>query len=359
MGHQSHRRETLDYLRAEEAANWVQILGDPSHEQRADFVSWLKSSPQNVADFVFMLGLDEALKDIDPRRTHDIASLVAQVDPRVAPFPLTAGTRAPARAHREMPRRPWRKAGVAAACALALVGGLLILLSNARGPRTLRTDIGEQHSFELPDGSIVQLNADSHATIHFSATARQVRLLRGEALFRVHHEPARPFQVVTDEATIEDHGTQFDVYARPETTRISVLEGRVSVASNPAPLESSGAALRRPPAARAVQPVSLEAEEEASVDRTGNVVRGKTPVSDSVAWRQRRLVFRQESLARIAEEFNRYNRRRLVIEDPGASDRLYTGVFDADDPDSLADLLARDPSLIVDRRDREVTVRTR
>lgn len=358
MGHDSHRRKTLAYLRAEEAANWVQILGDPSHEQRADFVSWLKCSPQNVEDLVFMLGLDDALQHIDPQRSHDIASLMAQIDPQVTSFPDAAGRRAAPRAHRPALRRPWRKAGLAAACALAL-GGWLLILSNGTAPQTLHTDVGEQRSFELQDGSIVQLSADSRATVRFSPTLRQVRLLRGEALFRVHHDPARPFRVTTDEATVEDQGTQFDVYARADTTRIAVLEGRVSIAPRPAPFESSVASSRSGDTVRAVQPLSLGADEEASIDRTGHLVRGKNPVSDAVAWRQRRLVFRGESLARIAEEFNRYNRRRLVMGDSDASSRLYTGVFDADDPDSLADLLARDPSLIVNRTNREVTVRTR
>lgn len=359
MGHESHRRTTLAYLRAEEAANWVQILGDPSHGQRADFVSWLKSSPQNVAEFVFMLGLDDALEHIDPQRSHDIASLLAQLAPAVVPFSRPGQTRpAPYHTPTRSTGRAWRKAGVAAACALAL-GGWLLILANGTASQTLHTAVGEQRSFALQDGSIVQLNADSRATVRFSATLRQVRLLRGEALFRVHHDPARLFQVMTDEATVEDQGTQFDVYARADTTRIAVLEGRVSIVPHPAPIEPSAGDTRKPSAVRALPPVSLGADEEASIDHSGTLIRGKNPVSDSVAWRQRRLVFRRESLARIAEEFNRYNRRRLVVADPDASSRLYTGVFDADDPDSLADLLARDPSLIVDRKDREVTVRTR
>jgi hypothetical protein len=47
-------------------------------------------------------------------------------------------------------------------------------------------------------------------------------------------------------------------------------------------------------------------------------------------------VFRNDSLADIAEEFNRYNRTlQMRVEGAEASDRRLSGVFDADAPESL------------------------
>ncbi len=346
-----HRRKAaLDYLRAEEAASWVQILLDPTPEQRARFIVWLKSVPQNVEDFLFMLSLDDALESIDRHRAQDIAALMAQVDPHVVPFPSRPSPPyiPPSDPRRALQYRPWRAAGVVCLAAL-VIGGGLFAVTKGSGSSELRTGIGEQRSFELKDGSIVQLNARSYATVHFSGIARQIWLHEGEALFRVRHERERPFQVITDAATVEDQGTQFDVYARPESTRVAVLEGSVTVRPNG----------RAPTGHLAVQLLSLEADQEANVDHTGSMIRSKNPVADAVAWRQRRLVFRQESLARIAEEFNRYNRRQLVVEGAGMSSRLYTGVFDADDPDSLADVLARDSGVDVQKTADKLTVRAR
>ena len=75
--------------------------------------------------------------------------------------------------------------------------------------------------------------------------------------------------------------------------------------------------------------------------------------------RIRRLVFRQQTLDRIVAEFNRYNSRQMRLEGAGVASRVFTGVFDADDADSLAQVLARDPSLSVSYLDHVIVVNAR
>jgi transmembrane sensor len=83
-------------------------------------------------------------------------------------------------------------------------------------------------------------------------------------------------------------------------------------------------------------------------------------ISETTAWWQRRLVYRNETLAHIVEDFNRYNRRRIQLEGEAVMQRPYTGVFDADDPESLALALASDPELAVERlADGTIVVRAR
>jgi len=62
---------------AEDAAEWLAVLENGSHEDRAVFVAWLKKSPQHVAEILQMLELDAALSDLLPR---DPAA--ASVEPR-------------------------------------------------------------------------------------------------------------------------------------------------------------------------------------------------------------------------------------------------------------------------------------
>jgi len=50
---------------------------------------------------------------------------------------------------------------------------------------------------------VVYLNTHSHVAIRFTAHTREVRLLDGEALFRVHHDTSRPFRVSTDDAVVQ------------------------------------------------------------------------------------------------------------------------------------------------------------
>jgi transmembrane sensor len=80
-------------------------------------------------------------------------------------------------------------------------------------------------------------------------------------------------------------------------------------------------------------------------------------VTDTVAWRERRLVFNDRRLDQIVSEFNRYRTSPIRLEGAGVSDRVFTGVFDADDADSLIEVLARDPALAIDKSPEGVVVR--
>ena len=46
----------------------------------------------------------------------------------------------------------------------------------------------------LPDGSVIELNAGAEIAVNFTPAQRGVRLLRGEALFAVAHNPGSPFR---------------------------------------------------------------------------------------------------------------------------------------------------------------------
>jgi transmembrane sensor len=88
-------------------------------------------------------------------------------------------------------------------------------------------------------------------------------------------------------------------------------------------------------------------------------VREVNNVTDTVAWRERRLIFREQTLGEIVSEFNRYRSEPIRLQGSGVLERVYTGVFDADDADSLVQVLARDPALAVDRSGDAIVVRLR
>jgi len=355
----------LEFLHAQQASAWVQVLLDPTAEQRAAFVKWLKDSPRNVRDFLFMLTIEQALDHLDSHRVRDIEALLSQADGRVVSLTgaLPLGPAAPriptSRGQRAFLRRPRQWIAVAATAAAAAVLVWTLLARESHGWKEFATATGEQRAFDLEDGSVIHLNTHSRIALRFAGQTREVRLLQGEALFRVHHDAARPFRVYTSDAVIQAVGTQFDVYNRPEGTEVAVIEGRVNVTpeSHPALAKFNipAASVREDPATR-----SVGASEEARIDRGGVLsVRVAPDVSDAVAWRERRLVFRQETLAHIVAEFNRYNERQISLEGADVATRVFSGVFDADDPDSLAQVLARDSSLSVSYSDRDIVVNTR
>jgi transmembrane sensor len=90
------------------------------------------------------------------------------------------------------------------------------------------TEAGETKQVELPDGSIVTMNAMTK--LGFSSTGwsdgREVAL-EGEAYFKA--KKGKTFSVKTEQGTVEVVGTIFNVYARNEELEVKCTEGRVQV----------------------------------------------------------------------------------------------------------------------------------
>ena len=114
-----------------------------------------------------------------------------------------------------------------AAAAIGLVLAAWILL---QPPATTQftADAGERIKEQLPDASIVVLNASS--TISFSeknwSDNRQLKLT-GEAYFDV--ATGSTFTVNTEVGQVEVLGTQFNVWSRGDQLEVSCYEGRVAV----------------------------------------------------------------------------------------------------------------------------------
>jgi transmembrane sensor len=335
----------LEKLLARRASRWIEDMRDATPQERSAFVAWLKESPGNVRNFLLLSMIDQSLESVDPERSHDVDALLAMLDPTIIELPGLPMRPAP-----ETPRRAWWPVAAAAAAACAIGGlgfGWFLIEHRESAWQVFETATGEQRAFELEDGSLLHLNTHSRAAVHFSAHERAVRLLEGEALFRVQHDAGRPFRVSTADAVIQAVGTQFNVYERPQGTTVAVIEGRVDIEPTvPAPSAAPGRIVR--------------ASEEAESTHQGAVrVRAAPDVADAVAWQKRRLVFRQQTLDFIAAQFNRYSRKQIRVEGPAAGKRVYTGVFDADDVDSFAQALAGDPQLGVESTAQTIVITSR
>lgn len=357
----ANQAQELENLHALQASSWVETMRDPSPKNQAAFVAWLKESPRNVRDFLLMISVDRALDDLDSEHLHDIDAILAGIDRRPTPIfrrPMSAQISPPRRW-----QRPW--VAVAASALLVLTAGWFIWGASASGWQTFTTATGEQRAFELEDGSVINLNTHSRVTIRFRNEARAVRLLEGEALFNVHHDTARPFRVYTHDAVVQAVGTQFNVYQRAQDTVVSVIAGRVNVTAEPeARADAPAASLpQAAPSAAMLGTASVRsvgASEEAQISSAGSVsVRSVPNITEAVAWRDRRLIFRQETLQHIVEEFNRYSRRQIRLQGADVENRVYTGVFDVDDTESLEQVLAHDADLTVDQTDAGIVIRHR
>jgi transmembrane sensor len=342
--------EQIDKLLAEESARWTEVLKNGAERDMAAFAEWSRKSPQHMRHFLMMTALDRELSTLDPQRKLTLPPAVQTDEATITPLRErvdgVASVR-PATFHRS--RRRW-----AIAAALGSLVALLTLFQfvpdRFSGWREFSTAQGEQRAVELADGSIMHLNTQSSIRVRFSEQGRDIRLLEGEALFKVAKDQTRPFRVHTSDLLIQALGTQFNVYTQGSGTKVSVLEGLVQITPNmPA---TSGLPVR---------PERLKAGQEAQVDAHGAVdLHPATDIAAVIAWRQRRLIFNQDPLSEVVTEFNRYNRApQFRIQDPEVGIRPYSGAFDADDPESLIQLLGDDKSLELVPQGAEIVIRRR
>lgn len=340
---------------SEEAAEWLLRLEEnPAARHHAEFTAWLARSPRHMDEFLMVEASFRTVQRFYPRERVALEAGMPSPAGEVIPFRQHAAKEADALPSRGSPRRK-RKLLLAAAAAAGLSIAVAWLLGTRLQQPHYVTRTGEQRSFKLPDGSLLSLNTQSRVELDFNDHAREIHLVRGEALFTVKQDAARPFRVSTDTAVVQALGTSFNVYRRPDKgTFVSVMEGKVSVMAR----QPDGAGAAGTPAS-----VPLAAGEEANVSEHRRIERNAaSDVSKTLSWRQRRLVFRATRLDEVVAEFNRYNsdlQLRVSGSGDGIAQRRITGTFDADEPRAFVRFLAEDPSIELESRPGTVDIRMR
>ena len=118
--------------------------------------------------------------------------------------------------------------GVAAAAASVVVAGTTSWRMLRRD--SFSTQIGETRIVPLEDGSVITLNTDSEVSVRFTHSNRDIRLVRGEALFDVAKDAKRPFTVDANGTSVRAVGTSFTVSLLPDRpVEVLVREGVVEI----------------------------------------------------------------------------------------------------------------------------------
>ncbi len=334
---------------AEQAAEWLIVLEEEPGTEHVAFAQWLEESPLHVEMFLRATAVSRMGELLIPADCKALAARFAEgapvsnvillevealnPDPGLVAAPAAATLETSRR--RRLPR--W---AAAAASLLVAVGGAAAWWKNASWDG-YTTKVGEQRAVALADGSVVYANTDTRIKVRYSESAREIRLVQGEALFKVQADSKRPFRVHVGDTTVQAIGTQFNIYRRPTETTVAVIEGVVQVSKD--------------------GDARLGAGQAVNVGADGPI---KRPVAVNLAqvtaWRQRRLVFEWETLETIVSEFNRYNRTpQIRLEGDAVRQRRYTAVFDADNPQTLLKFLARDSDLAFAAKGDDFVVRAR
>lgn len=239
--------------------------------------------------------------------------------------------------------RPHLLSAIAAAALFLAMGAGGWYLWHDRREQVFATAIGKMQTVRLADGSRVELNTDTRLHTDVTAARRVVTLDSGEAYFDVVRDVARPFMVYAGNRRITDLGTKFSVFRNGDDVRVTVQEGRVKVDV----LDRT--AVDTPVVAEAGHTVMAKGSE------TLVFAKPDTDIKDDLAWRSGMLVFNQNTLAEVADQFNRYNSRKIIVE--GSARRIRIGgSFKADNEEVFVLLLHRGFGLSVDNQGTRIVV---
>jgi len=301
----------------EQAIAWLaRLRSAPTDTDRTDFENWYVADPRHAETYDAVLN------------TWDETALAA---------------RTPAARHRHAGRRPSRGkvASVAAAVLLLFVAGSFALTHHAwRGPAPetlLASRVGQIRTIVLDDGSRVTLDTDSVVHVNFDDDQRRLQLERGRARFEVAHDVRRRFVVTAGASEVVAHGTVFDVDLRQPRALVSLLQGSVEVRTT----ARTGEARRTSTILRPGQQLAL--------DGTAATVQPTMIRSSEARWPTGMLSFDDARLAEVVASANRYSQTRIVIGDPAAEERRFTGTFKAGDSRQLADMIGSMFDLRVER----------
>jgi transmembrane sensor len=290
-------KSQADYIQDQARHWWVRANGGRMEaNEQSQFQTWLNANPLHQAAF----------EDINNlwRELDGIKGLISDVIP----------------ATQSKPRRTIRWQWSLPALAACLLVSVLYQTASIKLRADESTDIAETRTVQLADGSTVQLNSETTLSINITATARELNLLQGEALFTVSPDPNRPFQVRAGNGIVTALGTAFNVRHTPQSAEVTVTEHSVTV-------KLDGDTENQP-----TETIVAQGQQVAYTNENGLSAVKTVDTRIATAWQRGKLVVQDKPLGEVLAELNHYHRGYFVIADPAIAQHRINGVFNTDNP---------------------------
>lgn len=226
-----------------------------------------------------------------------------------------------------------RRSFIKYAASIALFVGLASIFSllNLDSSKTYQTVVGERKSVELPDGTTIDLNTNTIVKTHLTRSAREIRLLQGEAYFEIAHDPSRPLLVYAGPNVVTALGTAFIVRMREDRVDVVVSDGHVTLSVEDSDTPEHLKVLAE---MRAGQDATLNQNEVESLRNLD-----LEELTRKLSWRNGILSFKGQPLSDVIEDMSRYTDVVIEISDEELKDLPVDGYFRIGEIDTMIEAL--------------------
>ena len=230
---------------------------------------------------------------------------------------------------------------------VAIIGyrGLLTTQPVVIADEQFSTSVGERQVVSLADGSQLTLNTNTSIHSKLTKNQRRVWLDRGEVYFDVAHDASRPFIIMAGDQQVTVLGTRFSVRMNNDDVHVSVSSGRVEVVPN----------VSRPDSDINAEVVRDNDEIDINGDTVIRSTKTAQQMRQAMAWQQGRLIADHLSLGEIAAQFNRYNRKQLIV-DPSVAELQVACNFEVKNLDEFPEMLREGMELKINVKDERVQI---
>ena len=219
---------------------------------------------------------------------------------------------------------------------------------NTETDRIYTTAVGERLVVTLPDGSQVTLDTRSQLRVAWSKRERNVKLVRGQALFEVAKDRTRPFVVEARNQRLVAVGTAFDVRVEGRQMKVTMVEGTVRVEPATATLDGRTTSPSPVRMLTAGEQLVVNAQSEDYIHRTNP--------DRATSWQRGQLIFDDTRLEDAVGELNRYSQTQIVLADPTLADLRLSGAFATGRPNVFVEAVTSYFAVAVASRDSESIV---
>lgn len=314
------------------------LSGNASPEEKEKLEAWIRANEANRSYYQQLKNIWEAGRP---------AFVPEQIDTEKAARRVMSRIKKQVAWYESAFVRYWQR--IAAILLLPLIGSTVYLYTEIQGNRLsslpaplqeITVPYGTHARVTLPDNSQVWLNAGStlRYPAFFPAGSERNVDLQGEGYFEVKSDAEHPFIVHTPRLTVTATGTAFNInaYETDSVTAVTMTKGKVRIAIGKTPA------------------FALAPGEQVAYNQVTNRYRiQQTDPYKWYAWKDGRLIFRDDPLEYVFKRIGQTFNVDIRIEDASLARHMYRATFENESLDEILRLLKMTAPIAYNRPNRE------